>query len=66
MRNQELRDLSNWPFKCVKEWHTYFVNEYKFHTDSWSKGKKTINSGVYAKGLTEGVGDDFYGIIQKI
>ena len=66
MRNQELRDLSNWPFKCVKEWHTYFVNGYKFHTDSWSKGRNTINSGVYVKGLTKGGEDDCYWIIQKI
>jgi len=52
--------------KCVKEWHTYFVNGYKFHTNAWSKGKKTINSGVHVKGLTEGGEDDFYGIIHRI
>ena len=52
--------------KCVKEWHTYFVNGYKFHTNTWSKGKKTINSGVHVKGLTEGGEDDFYGIIHRI
>jgi len=52
--------------RCVKEWHTYFVNGYKFHTNEWSKGKKTINCGVYVKGITEGGYDDFYGIIHKI
>jgi len=52
--------------RCVKEWHTYFVNGYKFHTNAWSNGKKTINCGVYVKGLTEGGYDDFYGIIHKI
>ena len=64
--NQELRDLANWPMRCVKEWHTYFVNGYKFHTNERSKGKKTINCGVYVKGLREGGYDDFYGIIHKI
>ncbi|XP_052727401.1 uncharacterized protein LOC128194922 [Vigna angularis] len=42
---QELRHLSNWPMRCVKEWHTYFINGYKFHTHEWSKGKKTSNCG---------------------
>jgi len=42
------------------------VNGYKFHTNAWSKGKKTINSVVHVKGLTEGGEDDFYGIIHKI
>nr|XP_009794319.1 PREDICTED: mitotic apparatus protein p62-like [Nicotiana sylvestris]XP_016440723.1 PREDICTED: mitotic apparatus protein p62-like [Nicotiana tabacum] len=29
---------------------TYFANGYKFHTEEWSKNKKTINSGVWVKG----------------
>jgi len=52
--------------KCVKEWHTNFVNGYKFHTNSLSKGKKTINSGLQVKGLTKGGEDDFYGVIHRI
>jgi len=52
--------------RCVKEWHTYFVNGYKFHTKALSNGKKIINCGVYVKGLTEGDYDDNYGIILKI
>jgi hypothetical protein len=50
-----LRGLADGPRRCVKEWHTYFVNGYKFHTQSWTVGKKTINSGVYVKGVGEGV-----------
>lgn len=42
------------------------MNGYKFHTQSWTEGKKTINSGVHVKGLTEGIEDDFYGVIQHI
>jgi hypothetical protein len=29
-------------------------------------GKKTINSGVYVKGVGEGGEDDFYGVIKRI
>ncbi|KAK2429708.1 hypothetical protein QL285_028127 [Trifolium repens] len=61
-----LRNLSQGPIQCAKEWHTYFVNGYKFHTQSWTEGKKTINSGVYVKGVTEGGEDDFYGVIKHI
>ncbi|WVZ15584.1 hypothetical protein V8G54_013150 [Vigna mungo] len=66
VRNQHLRDLSLAPLRCVKEWHTYFVNGYKFHTHAWSQGKRTINSGVHVKGLIEGAKDDFYGVIKHI
>jgi len=52
--------------RCVKEWHTYFVNGYKFHANAWSNGKKTINCVVYVKGLIEGGYDDFSEIIHKI
>ena len=58
--------MSYGPFTCANEWHTYFVNGWKFHTHAWSKGKQTKNSGVYVKGLTEGGHDDFYGIIEHI
>jgi hypothetical protein len=42
------------------------VNGYKFHTQSWSEGKKTYNSGVYVKGVIEGGEDDFYGVIKHV
>ena len=32
VRNQHLKDLSYGPISYVKELHTYFFNEYKFHT----------------------------------
>ena len=66
MRNQHLKDLLYCPMSHVKEWRTYFVNGYKFHTQAWTEGKKTINSGVHVKGITKGAADDFYGIIQHI
>jgi hypothetical protein len=63
---EHLRALANGPRRMVKEWHTYFVNGYKFHTKSWTMGKKTINSGVYVKGVGDGGEDDFYGVIKHI
>lgn len=50
----------------MKEYHTFFVNGYKFHTHSWTKNKATINSGVYVKGVNEGGEDDYYGVIKHI
>ena len=64
--NQHLRNLSRGPRRCVKEWHTYFVNGYKFHTNEWTQGRETINSGVCTKGVTECGEDDYYGVIQHI
>jgi len=64
--NQHFRDLSLGPLTEVKQWYTLYVNGYKFHTDAWSQGKKTINSEVYVKGLTDGGENDFYGIIKHI
>ncbi|XP_029128808.1 uncharacterized protein LOC109806315 [Cajanus cajan] len=66
VRNQHLQDLSYGPLTCVKEWHTFFVNRYKFHTHAWSEGNKTINCGVYVKGIIEGEEDDFYGVIKHM
>ena len=61
-----LRGLADGPHRRVQKWHTYFVNGFKFHTDSWTVGKKTINSGVYVKGVSEGGENDFYGVIKHI
>ena len=61
-----LRNLSEGPIQSANEWHTYFVNGYKFHTETWTEGKKTINSGVFVKGVTDGGEDDFYGFVKHI
>ncbi|XP_004488345.1 uncharacterized protein [Cicer arietinum] len=61
-----LLSLAWGPNSMVKTWHKYYINGYKFHTKAWSQGKKTINSGVYVKGVTGGGEDDFYGVIQHI
>lgn len=64
--NTELRSLSWGPYRQVLSWPMYFVNGYKFHTRVWSHGKKTTNSGVYVKGVTQNGEDDFYGILEHI
>ena len=64
--NQHLRNISDGSRRCVKEWHTYFVNGYKFHTNEWTQGRETVNSGVCMKGVTGGGEDDFYGVVQHI
>lgn len=61
-----MRNLADGPFLEVTEWHTYLVNGYKFDTQYWSEGKRTINSGVYVKGETGGSENDYYGVIQHI
>ncbi|XP_073219440.1 uncharacterized protein [Cicer arietinum] len=61
-----LLSLAWGPDSIVKTWHKYYINGYKFHTKARSQGKKTINSGVYVKGVTGGGEDDFYGVIQHI
>ncbi|PNX55394.1 hypothetical protein L195_g049023, partial [Trifolium pratense] len=63
---QHLRNLSDGPVSNVKQWHTYFVNGYKFHTHGWTEGKETVNSGVCMKGVTENGEDDFYGMVRSI
>ena len=42
------------------------MNKYKFHTETWTEGKKTINNGVFVKGVTNGGEDDFYGFVKHI
>lgn len=66
MTDPNLLSLAWSPDSMVKTWHKYYINGYKFHTKAWSQGKKTINSGVYVKGVTGGGEDDFYGVIQHI
>lgn len=66
MSDPNLISLAWGPESRAISWHKYFINGYKFHTHAWTVGKKTINSGVYVKGVTGGGEDDFYGVIQHI
>ncbi|CAL5207039.1 unnamed protein product [Lathyrus oleraceus] len=64
--NQDIIALSRSPASMAISWNMYFINGYKFHTEGWSKGRKTSNCGVHVKGLAEGGNTDFYGIIKHI
>lgn len=62
-----MHDLAWGPKRKVHTWPTYFVNHYKFHTEKWSVGKKTINSGVCVKGSDQGDEESYYyGILKEI
>lgn len=51
----------------MNSFHGYLTNGYRFHTHSYSEGKKTINSGVCVNGGTSSDGNtDYYGILQEI
>lgn len=54
--------MSEGHVQCANKWHTYFVNEYEFHNQTHTKGKKTINT----ERVTNGGEDDLYGVIIHI
>ena len=64
----DLYDFVRGPLHVVKTRPIYFVNGHKFHTQSWSEGKKTIIYGVYVKdiGNVNSNENDFYGIVKEI
>ncbi|KAL7612956.1 hypothetical protein Lser_V15G05225 [Lactuca serriola] len=46
IKNKYIHDLSRRPLRTVKLYNVYFVNGYKFHTESYGANKVTMNSGV--------------------
>ncbi|XP_073226903.1 uncharacterized protein [Cicer arietinum] len=64
--NKDIIALSRGPSSMAISWNIYFVNGYTFHTKAYNINKKTINSGVHVRGLTEGGEDDYYGTINYI
>ena len=65
-QNHHIRALAYGPASKVTSWNKFFINGYKFHTKTWSEGKKTMNYGIQVKGVTDGGEDDFYGIVENI
>ncbi|XP_019240729.1 PREDICTED: uncharacterized protein LOC109220717 [Nicotiana attenuata] len=58
------KEFITWgPDPRVRMMSKYLVNGYKFHTEEWSNGKKTKNSGVWVKGDRD---VDYYGVLQEI
>ncbi|XP_073221455.1 uncharacterized protein [Cicer arietinum] len=64
--NKDIIALSRDPSSMAISWNIYFVNGYTFHTKAYNINKKTINSGVHVRGLTEGAEYDYYGTINYI
>ncbi|PKU84858.1 hypothetical protein MA16_Dca014054 [Dendrobium catenatum] len=51
----------------VKTWPIYIVNEFRFHTKSWSEGRKTKNYGVCVRGNTHKEDEcDYYCILNEV
>ncbi|PKU84739.1 hypothetical protein MA16_Dca008149 [Dendrobium catenatum] len=51
----------------VKTWPIYIVNGFRFHTKSWSEGRKTENYGVCVRGNTHEKDEcDYYGILNEV
>ncbi|PKU64702.1 hypothetical protein MA16_Dca017644 [Dendrobium catenatum] len=51
----------------VKTWPIYIVNGFRFHTKSWSEGRKTENCGVCVRGNTHEEDEcDYYGILNEV
>jgi len=47
--HQYLCQLALDPLRLANTWPMYVVNCYKFHTETWNKGKTTYNCEVCAK-----------------
>ncbi|PKU79674.1 hypothetical protein MA16_Dca027481 [Dendrobium catenatum] len=51
----------------VKTWPIYIVNGFRFHTKSWSEGRKTENCGVCVSGNTHEEDEcDYYDILNEV
>lgn len=67
VQNQYLHHIAWGPNRKVHTWPMYFVNGFKFHTEDWSVGKKTINCGVCVKADDQGADENYYyGIVKEI
>ncbi|PKU60458.1 hypothetical protein MA16_Dca024891 [Dendrobium catenatum] len=65
--NSGLQALAWGPMQKVKTWSIYIVNGFRFHTKSWSEGRKTENCGVCVRGNTHEEDEcDYYGILNEV
>jgi hypothetical protein len=55
------------PSNLVKCYNGYYVNGFKFHTQSYGRFKKTMNSRVCVKGSCYDDNEcDYYGMLEKV
>lgn len=65
--NNFIKALAQGPLRTVKMFPVYFVNGYKFHTDSHGSVRSTSNSGVCIKGTNYSETEsDYYGRLSEI
>ncbi|XP_023742686.2 uncharacterized protein LOC111890839 [Lactuca sativa] len=62
IKNKYIHDLSRRPIRTVKLYNVYYVNGYKFHTESHGANKSTMNSGVCISSDS----CDYYGRLLEI
>ncbi|KAK1411492.1 hypothetical protein QVD17_38041 [Tagetes erecta] len=65
--NSHIRDVAQGPLNYVQSHKGYFVNGYKFHTQTAYHGRVTENSGVCVKGASYDEHEsDYYGLLDEI
>ena len=63
----QLLGLAIDPLTLVKCYNEYYVNGFKFHTQSYGRFKKTMNSGVCVKGSCYDNNErDYYGMFKGV
>ena len=62
INNPIVKDLAKGPLRTIETFPVYFVNGYKFHTESHGSMRSTSNSGVCIKGTNYSeIESDCYG-----
>ena len=62
IENNFISDVAKGPLRTVKSYSVYFINGFKYHTQSHGNNRATTNSGVCIKGELM----DYYGKITEI
>jgi hypothetical protein len=63
----QLFGLAMGPSTSVKCYNGYYVNSFKFHTQSYGRFKKTMNSAVCVKGSCYDDNErDYYGMLKEV
>ena len=62
IENNFISDVAKGPLRIVKSYLVYFINGFKYHTQSHGNNRATTNSGVCIKGELM----DYYGKITEI
>lgn len=65
--DDSIKKLAEGPGRRVTCFNGFFVNGFRFHTESYGSNKKTMNSGIWVKGSCyEEVEKDYYGKLKEV